>query len=450
MNGLAILVGCDGFGGIAILAERFRRYGYSRVIGLVNAIAKYSIDPGIASVELHECDVFDPIILSEMVRKLAGDQLVPFLCAADAAMFSFLTARSLLGYKKNTKTLRIPDDAILRARIKPAARRRWRSAHVENTNWTVVSDLRDTEMIHDAEGKLARNGKSPKYVKPICGAGSENVSKVNTWGEVRKKRDEIHRHFAKSGRNMDETIDVDGCKYQLYRDVIVEEALVGAEYTIDGWANCDGAAYVAQHKETRWVSCFFGDGGIYAPPDVKCSLKGVKSPLQFTGTPIIKREAMDAFVNSGAKALGISEWCFHAEAICTSDGKWHFIEINPRPAGGLLWRTAGLHLGMDTMELAVRLHLGHECLPVRGGWVTAQFPLYVLKKGREWTVEGVECAREIKFVERVTVLKSPAGGAKSLDEENYAAFVCIHAPSHAEARAAEAAVRRCLKLAYKN
>src|SRR5262249_14234008 len=160
-------------------------------------------------------------------------------------------------------------EGIMRARIKPAARLRWNRSGIETTKWTVVSEDWNITKRWSEIGGLNPLSEGQYIVKPICGTASEMVTKPTSWAGIEKAAESIRKYFDTVGLSSgSESIqEIDGERYNLYRDVLVEEFLQGAEYTIDGFASQNDVSVVAQHKETVWSSKFFGDGGIYAPPD---------------------------------------------------------------------------------------------------------------------------------------------------------------------------------------
>jgi hypothetical protein len=102
----------------------------------------------------------------------------------------------------------------------------------------------------------------------------------------------------------------------------------------------------------------------------------------------------------GLAALGFTNWVFHAEIIATKQGL-RFVELNPRPPGGLLSRTASVHLGVDLFEAIMRIHLGIDTEPASQCMVTGQFPIYAERIGTVVSIGGLDEAKAIPCVDRI-------------------------------------------------
>jgi hypothetical protein len=72
------------------------------------------------------------------------------------------------------------------------------------------------------------------------------------------------------------------------------------------------------------------------------------------------------------------------------------------------------------------------------------------KQGTIARIEGIEAARAVPYVHQILAAKAPGDQVSSLRRENYAAFVCIHAPSHDAGRRAEEEVRSLLRVVYES
>jgi hypothetical protein len=447
----AIVVGYNGAGGIRSLCELFHRYGFHSVFALVDRrdlMARLLNVPGLEIVEVH--DILNAKSLAATIRSIVGYREVPFLCLQDTATFAYLAARKLL-YGSGETRYHVPIDAILRARIKPSARLCWNRAYADTTKWTILGDSRRANERWSHIGGLQPVEGASYIVKPICGTASEMVSREISWPDVEAAAARIRDHFdtAEIAASSEHVQRIDGEEYHLYRDVIVEEFLQGAHYTLDGYSSTNDVSVVVQHKETIWTRKFLGDGGIYSPPDPSLKVLSPVPPLEFTGKSTTPAETFDDFVRKSVMAIGLRQWSFHGEAVVTADGNIHYVELNPRSPGGLLWRTAGLHLGIDPDELIVRSHLRIPSNLVKRNWVTVQFPIYAEEIGIIDAVEGAEEARKINFVEFIQAVKEPGDEIKYDKRENYAAFVCIHAPNHPAAREAEQKVRSVLRVRYR-
>ena len=113
-------------------------------------------------------------------------------------------------------------------------------------------------------------------------------------------------------------------------------------------------------------------------------------------------------------------WASHAQMI-VSDGVPQFVELNPRPAGGLLWQTAGLRLGTDHFEAVVSLHVRdriEDKAPVAKA--TGQFPIYAEEVCRFERLVAVDSALRVPVVCDIRSAIPPDGlNVERLDRENY-------------------------------
>jgi biotin carboxylase len=337
-----------------------------------------------------------------------------------------------------------PIGGIRRARLKPAARKAWNRAQVDDTRWFVsrcqTNDIRATLTgCHRFESI----GKDKSYVvKPVAGAGSEAVhitSGSNLTLTIEKARSYIREYGTVNRGNRN--INVDGTEYDLNEDILVEEYLEGPEFTVDGFIHNGEVSCVVQHKETRVQSTFIGDGLIVSPPDRTDGSRRI-SPADPTSALSPRSDAGDgsfcSFLRAGLRALEIDNWPFHAEVIQTVSGL-RFVELNARPGGGLLWHTCGLHLGIDPFQFAVQLLTGNvkkRSLPASARLVTGQFPIYAHKQGIFKSMLGVDEARNHPAVARIDVVAQPGFEIKTLEKENYLAFVSLRGSNHAAIRAA--------------
>ena len=121
-------------------------------------------------------------------------------------MLSFIESRKLLGCDRGPRW--IPADGIMRARIKPAARRLWREAGIDMARYTVIDDRNASQCLAEAELSL----DATYYVKPVGGMGSEQVRRARGAGEVQEAIDATRVHFGRLGL-LDTRVQVDGLSY---------------------------------------------------------------------------------------------------------------------------------------------------------------------------------------------------------------------------------------------
>ena len=463
-RGVAILMAYQGLGSVAKLAQTLGLYGYGSVICLTDD-GKTLPPEAQALVQVKEVDVFNPQAVAEAVRDIMaldrkGDY--PFLCVADRLAFSFLEARNRIPSSTVTQWSPrlageigghgIPESGIRRARVKPWARNVWNRERVDMSRWAVHSDAREVCGNLNTRGPSIESDREVEfYVKPLCGMASEMVRRVKGVEGILAHASEIEAYFAdrriRGGDGSITTIDDDfGHTYNLYKDVLIEEVLTGPEFTVDGFVVNGEVACVVQHKESRNESSFVGDGLITSPPEYATYRIGQvqDSSLLVSTATVPPLGDFIVLVRRGLAVLGIDNWAFHAEVIATPDGL-RFVELNPRPAGGLLWLTAGMQLGIDPFEALVRLHLRIPTAVPRPHWVTGQFPIYAHRPGEIRAVHGIAEARDMPFVKAITNIAAVGTRIVGVNRENYLAFVAIQAPSHEAVREAEWQVRRLIR-----
>jgi biotin carboxylase len=326
------------------LTAYLRRYGFSEVFALVNkpsmVLPLFDVaDPEHGKIDLPRIVPVDNVLncyeLAAAVRDIADHHEVPFLCLQDRPMFSYIAARQLL-FGKGLHKYHVPAQGILRARVKPSTRLLLKWSGVESVKWTILTEtLRDTLRWSAIGGlKLAEEGSY--ILKPICGMGSEMVKAVHSKREAYAWAEKI-RHFFRKPEFVcatQQSVVVDGERFNLYSDVLVEEKLEGAEYTLDGCSAVTEVEVVAQHKETIWDGAFFGDGGIMCPPDDDVVPLSPIPPLKFTGPNRTTSTSFHNFAKAAVRNLQLEKWFFHAEISVDSYGNMRFIELNPRIPGG--------------------------------------------------------------------------------------------------------------------
>lgn len=441
----AIVVGYDKLGGVGRFTDLFHQYGYDHVVALVNQpdlLTTLRKVPGLDLVKVD--DPLDPQQLFDAAKEHgADDSATPFICIQDRPMFSYVDTWERLNAEK-PRPFHVPLRGLVNGRLKPQARACWNESGVDCTKWTVRSIDEGASREWTEIGGLSEICDAKKYaVKPICGMASEAVKVcvgrdldecVSSVRSFLREQSFFHDQGSRAGVWRDRVRQHE-IEFRLYSDVLIEEWLEGNEYTVDGYVIGGKVSISVQQKESRIEDPFFGDGLIVSPPDPsdwQMPSSGGQSK-KFASRCRTSIAEFEKFMLLGLKAINLDNWVFHAEVMETKEGL-RFVELNPRPAGGLLWLTAGLHLGLDPFEVVLRMHLKNSTLSPRAGWVTGQFPIYARKIGKISEVIGIELAREVPNVQRVDQSMFPGEVITSLNRENYVAFVCIHAPTHAEVR----------------
>lgn len=453
VKGPAVLVGLDNYARFDQLARLLRLYGCREIVGLTDA---QSVGSGRCSDEcklIPVPDMAEPSALANAAAQIEGFDSVqsPFICVQDAALLSYLEARDKLLAGRAPQ--RFVDSRGMRlARIKPLARARWNRQGVDPTRWAILEE----GLPHrNVEHRLQRAGllDSRCIVKPIAGMGSAAVTPMPVTGveAIAQAAERVYGHWAErlAAPERDRRICIEETEFAIYKQALVEEFLEGPEYTVDGIVQGDQLRFAVQHKETRHVGTFVGDGLIVAPPDVldfwahQASRQSPPSERQSA------RQAweFESLLRGGLAAIELRQWVFHAEVISTESGL-RFVELNPRPPGGLLSRTASMHVGIDLFEAVIRFHLGIDVPSASFRTVTGQFPIYADQPGVIVNVRGIEAAKRLPCVESVELATALPFTVTSVDQENYAVFISLRATNHTEIRAAAQRVRETISLEY--
>lgn len=463
-----VILGAKGMGAIIPLADIFIHYGFQRVIGLVDDPEKYDKEDRdwleLQKLELNKLQ--DPNELKNTIQRLGvgkDNKDFGYICVYDPLIISYLRSRELLGLNNNSVNWKVPCKALLNARIKPRARELWNRAGLQ-TSWTILSQDKTKNIEWHELGNFEPDEDQMYFVKPISGAQSSNIHRVKGWTKAKQAAEKI-RHNLKQQKtsNAYDPISIkDEHKgeeriYSQYCDILVEEELVGEEYTIDGFIQNRNVCFVVQHKELLYKAPFHGDGLVLSPPDnteteaSKQILAGkvLDEDLIVSNPCRSSRKEFRELIEKALQAIGLDNWVFHAEVVDTSSGL-RMIELNPRVPGGLLAQTAGLHLGINLLEYLVRMYLGIPSLTSgRFDSITGHLPFYADKIGVVQDIEGVEMTREIPEVDQVTKVVAPGDEIVDRNIENYAGFVTICADSHEKVRDIAKQAIRSLNIVYK-
>lgn len=429
MSGPALVVGFRGSGAVRRAVGEFGRCGFAPVYVLMDRGANLD-GVGVETRQTLVRQILNAGALARAIRRLSLTR-APAICVHDRSMFSFLAAMAQIEGAALCD-YHTPVEGLYRSRLKPYARRVLSDEEIDHVRYAVV---RHRESIPD----WARKGS---VVKPLSGMASEMVRVCATEAEVRCAVRELRAYSRRQGYS-NGTVRIHALEqvFDIASDALVEEVIRGQEFTVDGYLENGRFACVVQHKEERFCTTFVGEGLTTCPPDERL----VSSLVQ---------RSIAEFAEAAVRALGLSNWVFHMEVM--HDGaRPHLIELNPRAAGGLLWKTAQHHLGVDPAVAMVRLHLRRaiDALEPQGG-VTGHLPIYAeadeTRRPRViWALRGLKAARRIPGV--VNVLESTHRGERitSFGRENYLAFVEIQAATHAEVRQIAANVRATVGVVYR-
>ncbi|MFH9941614.1 pyridoxal-phosphate dependent enzyme [Streptomyces murinus] len=265
-----------------------------------------------------------------------------------------------------------PPEAVTACRDKSALRALLESAGVRQPRYAVVRDA------SEVAAAVARTGL-PCVVKPADDSGSVNVLLC---------ADEATA-TAHAERVLAVTTNVRGMPTA--RTVLVEEYLDAPEYSVemftwDGRAECVGIT----EKSVTGTPHFVEHRHLFPAP-----------------LPAETAQRITETVTAALDAAGIRLGATHTEVKLTAEGP-AVIEINPRPAGGMIPELIRLATGVDLLEQQLRTAVGlaPALKPAQDAHAGIQF-LLPDADGVLDAVDGTQEAAAVPDVEAVTVTAAP-------------------------------------------
>jgi cysteine synthase A len=263
-------------------------------------------------------------------------------------------------------------DSVSACRDKSALRRVLAEAGVPQPAFAVV---RSPGTVADAVAAVGL----PCVVKPVDDTGSTNVRLCHSHVEVEEHVAALLRvqHNVRGQRTVPR--------------VLVEQLLRGPEFSVELFGDGDRTTCVGITAKQVTGGPWFVETGHVHP-----------APLDDAAAHALERAAMAA-----VDATGIRFGATHTELVLTSSGP-AVVEVNPRPAGGMIPELVRLTTGIDLVEQHLRLAGG---LPValRGqprGTAAIRF-LVAEGDGVVTEVRGVDEARAVEGVHAVVVHAKP-------------------------------------------
>ncbi|MFD9260318.1 pyridoxal-phosphate dependent enzyme [Streptomyces sp. NPDC059538] len=265
-----------------------------------------------------------------------------------------------------------PPEAVAVCRDKSALRERLRAAGVRQPRYALVREP------DGAAAAVARTGL-PCVVKPADDSGSTNVLLCADEAEVRAQ---IERILA---------IDTNVRGMPTARTVLVEEYLEAPEYSVEMFSQDGQAQCVGITAKSVTATPYFVEHRHLFP-----------APL-----PATTAQRITETVTAALDAAGIRLGATHTEVKLTAGGP-ALIEINPRPAGGMIPELIRLATGVDLLGEQLRAALG---LPPHlkaedAGHAGIQF-LLADTDGTLTAAHGTRAAETVDGVESVLVTAAP-------------------------------------------
>jgi cysteine synthase A len=295
-----------------------------------------------------------------------------------------------------------PPESVAVCRDKAALRRVFAAAGVAQPRFAVVADPGET-LAAVAEAGL------PCVVKPVDDTGSTDV-------RLCRSVDEAAGHVERLLRR---ELNVRG--QPVVPRVLIEQFLDGPEYSVElfGFGNSTTCAGITAKQVTG--SPWFVEAGHTYPAPV---------------TARIARE-LERVARKAVAAAGIGLGATHTELVLTAAGP-AVIEINARPAGGMIPELVQMVSGTQLVEQHLRTAAGlpARVMPQPGGAAAIRF-LLTDAPGVLSEVRGVAEARAIERVRQVVVTAEPGTAVRPpRDAYDRLGFVIAHAGSAEEAAAA--------------
>ncbi|MEV7612039.1 pyridoxal-phosphate dependent enzyme [Streptomyces sp. NPDC089799] len=269
-----------------------------------------------------------------------------------------------------------PAEAMTLCRDKAALRARLEEAGVGQPRFAVVGEDAVRAAVTDAVSVTG----IPCVVKPVDDSGSNGVLLCGSAEEA----------AAHAERVLSVQVNVRGMPTA--REVLVEQFLEGPEYSVEMFTGADGHHCVGITEKTVGGDPYFVENQHVFP------------------APLDERMAEDirSVVGRALDAVGVRLGATHTEVKMTASGP-AIVEINPRPAGGMIPELIRLATGVDLLEQQLRSAAG---MPVfwsgaaHGAWAGIRF-LIAEESGELLDIRGVEDARAVAGVSQVRLLATP-------------------------------------------
>jgi biotin carboxylase len=263
---------------------------------------------------------------------------------------------------------------------------------------------RGTAALRDAIGIVGL----PCIVKPVDGEASAGVVRLDT-------RDQLDAALAWIGAA------------QIERGVIVEEFLVGDEYSVEAISGQDRHHIIAVTKKFKNAETFVEIGHL------------VPAPIEAG-----EREAIEAYVTRILAAFNFRNCPSHTELILTAQGP-RIIETHTRVGGDRILDLVRHSTGVDMYDLVAQQSVGVDIGPLLPAPVVHQqsAAVWYADPGALATQElsgvlGVDDAKKLPYVKSVEILRKPGtrgAAVRSSFERSGLAVAVGESPAEALTRA---------------
>ncbi|MFG2296401.1 pyridoxal-phosphate dependent enzyme [Streptomyces sp. NPDC048603] len=317
--------------------------------------------------EVLRCDTNDDAALrAALLSRFRREEIAGITTTSDFYVPAVARLTTWLGLSGN------PPEAAAACRDKTALRAVLAAAGIRQPRHAVVRDPADLP------GAIARTGL-PCVVKPADGSGSTHVLLCHDPEQAAAQTELI----------LAEEVNARGMPAA--RAVLVEEYLDGPEVSVETFGTAGAVHRVGVTAKSVTGSPYFVEHRHVFPAPMAAGRA---------------RAAADTAV-AALTAVGLCHGAAHTEVKLTADGP-AVVEINPRPAGGMIPELVRLATGVDLLRAQLLAALGREpgLTPDRDGHAGIRF-LLAGSEGPLTAVEGTGPATAVPGVEEVTVTAAP-------------------------------------------
>lgn len=402
---IVLLMGAFGKGHVKENAVYYKNKG-ADVVALVDE--DYLLEDSVCDKIIRSPNIFDLSTNLECIEMGLRENFFPTKLGniQDTIWISVINLAQKLGLANYNL------DTQCSSRLKNVTREILNRNNISRVPYKVITDPWESkQVLHDVG--------CPCVIKPISGAGSENVRIVNDTINLETSISKAFDNLKNKRDNFgDIAVNWKGRKHEICKSLLVEKYISGTEYSVEGIIDGNNIHVLAIHEKTRLLE----KEGLVLDQEYLCPPKSSRVSAQISKTT---KEAIEV--------LGLKDTAFHVEA--RYDGKNVFIvEVNPRIGGGYINDSVHLQTGVNLRECAVKQFLGEnfEIIITLDNIATMYLIVSTNKRGRIKKIIGVEevsnmpQVKKIKFYHKVGDMLGPFEAELDIMD------VLITAPSRAE------------------
>eukprot|EP00667_Euglena_gracilis_P002345 EG_transcript_2348 len=222
-------------------------------------------------------------------------------------------------------------EAVMAARDKHASREAFRQAKLPTPKFYRIETIEQCTDAYEHVG-------FPAVIKPVCGAASIGVMRVETPAELRDGVERVHKQLLQARvvngalQEGNGEFEGQGCDAEGWIDtaIIMEEYLDGQEVDVDVIMFEGESRYEGVSDNWPTLEPYFQETGCNCPSLL----------------PAAHQAELQQLAIASCQALGLKFGVFHVEAKYTSRGA-RIVEVNCRMGGGSIYLTNRLTFGVD-------------------------------------------------------------------------------------------------------